>query len=418
MISSPPVLGAESIGQFQSDPMAFLLSQHARHGEVFAVELGGVPTVIFGGERGPAELFRAERGHLAVHNTPLVHELFGRAVFNLAGEHHRRARRPLRQAVTGRPLRDLTPTVTALVARHVAQWSQLGVFDLHEATRALTLDICARLILGLRPGCDDDQQFPGLFAAFVAAAEVDSADRGSDRVYHHGLAAAGELRAIVGRRVASLDGTPGRDVVSHLVIGGEVSPSEVGDHLLAVMIAARETTASLLTWMLIEIAQDPDLAQTAADESQTAGHPVSATAQALLWETERRHSPNIFSRRTVTADLATPYGVIPRGWHAAYSPAANHLLPGLFEDPWCFRPARFAGQAGVRRAGGLLTFGQGAHACPGKPFAELLAGTVAATVMRAHRLALAGAPPHQVRYLPVKIPDGPVRAVLGPRRRP
>ncbi|RSM45685.1 hypothetical protein DMB66_50610 [Actinoplanes sp. ATCC 53533] len=417
MNSSPPGLVTESSDLFQADPMAFLLSQHAQHGEVFAMELDGTPTVIFGGERGPAVLFRAERNHLAVHNTPLVHELFGRAVFNLVGEHHRRARRPLRQAVTGRPLREMTPAVAALVARHVARWSELGVFDLHEATRALTLDVCARLILGLPPGCDDDQQFPGLFAAFVAAAEADCAVRDSDPVYQRGLAAAGELRAMIGRRVAAVDGTPGRDVVSHLVGAGEVSPSDVGDHLLAVMIAARETTASLLTWMLIEIAQDPDNAQTAAGEIHTAGHLDSAAVHAVLWETERRHSPNMLSRRAVTADLATPYGVIPHGWHAAYSPAANHLLPDLFDDPGRFRPARFAGQAGARRAGGLLTFGQGAHACPGKPFAELLAVTVM-TALGAHRLTLAGPPPEQVRYLPVKIPACPVRAVLRPRSRP
>ena len=197
MNSSPPGLVTESDDLFHADPMAFLLSQHARHGEVFVLELDGAPTVIFGGERGPAMLFRAERDHLAVHNTPLVHELFGRAVFNLAGEHHRHARRPLRQAVTGRPLRKMTPAVAALVARHVAQWSEVGVFDLHEATRALTLDVCARLILGLRPGCGDDQQFPGLFAAFVAAAEADSANRDSDPVYQRGLTAAGELRAMI-----------------------------------------------------------------------------------------------------------------------------------------------------------------------------------------------------------------------------
>ena len=418
MNSSPPGLFTESSDLFRADPMAFLLSQHAQHGEVFAVELDGAPTVIFGGERGPAVLFRAERDHLGVHNTPLVHELFGRAVFNLAGEHHRQARRLLRHAVTGRPLREMTPAVTALVARHVAQWSELGVFELRDATRALTLDVCARLILGLPPGSDDDKQFPGLFTAFVAAAEADSANRDSDPVYQRGLAAAGELRAMVGRRVAAVDGMPGREVVSHLVGGGEVSPSDVGDHLLAVMIAARETTASLLTWMLIEIAQDPDIAQAAADEIDTAGHLDSAAVQALLWETERRHSPNVLSRRTVIAELATPYGVIPRGWHAAYSPAANHLLPGLFDDPWRFRPARFAGHAGVRRAGGLLTFGQGVHACPGKPFAELLAVTVMANVLGAHRLTLTGPPPKQVRYLPVKIPACPVRAVLRPRSRP
>ena len=138
----------------------------------------------------------------------------------------------------------------------------------------------------------------------------------------------------------------------------------------------------------------------------------------ILWEAERLHSPNMLSCRTVVSNLVTPYGVVPQGWHAAYSPAVNHLLPSLFDNPLSFRPERFAGKAGVRRAGELLTFGKGLHSCPGKSFAELLAVTVMTTVLGAHRLSLIGPPPEPLRYLPVKTPTHPVWAVLQRRNMP
>ena len=34
---------------------------------------------------------------------------------------------------------------------------------------------------------------------------------------------------------------------------------------------------------------------------------------------------------------------IAKNWNVAYSPAANHLMPHLYEDPLRFQPDRFHG---------------------------------------------------------------------------
>jgi cytochrome P450 len=217
---------------------------------------------------------------------------------------------------------------------------------------------------------------------------------------------------MIARRAALVASVADVNVISRLAVNTKLPPSDVGDHLLAVMIAVRETTSSLLTWLLIELAQLPQTVLALADEAQTLDRAVTGNMRALLWETERRHSPNILSRRVVIDNFVTPYGLVPEGWHAAYSPAVNHLFPSLFGDPVSFRPARFGGQFGMRLAASLLTFGNGIHACPGKPFAELVAVTFMTAVLRDCRLTLTSAPPANARYLPVKTPAFPVLALL------
>lgn len=407
MTAAPPRIVAGSTRHFEADPIGFLLSRHAEHGDAFAVLLDDIPTVIFGGAAGPATLFKAERDHLAVHNTSSVHRLFRRAVFNLTGEAHLNARRVLSQTLTGSRLRDLIPALNALVDNHVARWAGLAPFDLHEATRRLTLDVCARVILGLPPGGSDDRAFPVVFEAFAAAANIQSeTDTASAMVHRQGLDAAECLREMIVRRAT----TPfGLNVASLLTAADGMSLADVADHLLALLIAARETTATLLTWALIELAGDPESGNTVAEAS---GHSAPPTPRNLLREICRLHSPNTLSRRIVVKDLPTAFGLIPRGWHAAYSPAANHLLADQFEDPLRFWPGRFVGSAGARHAAGLLTFGRGDHACLGRQFAERIALRVLETVTCSFRPVLLNTRPEVHQYLPLKIPACPVWAAL------
>ena len=92
--------------------------------------LDGVETVLVGTWAGLGELSAAERGHLEVLNTPLVHDLFGRALFNLTAK------------VTGRPAVGRARAVRPAPAGYVAsllevidpvagRWAQHGTADLH-----------------------------------------------------------------------------------------------------------------------------------------------------------------------------------------------------------------------------------------------------------------------------------------------
>lgn len=143
---------------------------------------------------------------------------------------------------------------------------------------------------------------------------------------------------------------------------------------------------------------------------------AAPTLRAALLEAERLHSPNGLSLRRVVTDVDIGGFHVPRGWRAAYSPAANHLMADLYPEPHRFRPDRFLNAATPPTAD-LLTFGRGAHRCPGRHLAEMVVLLVAAVACSRFSIVLTEVRPHGVRYLPVKAPTSAVLAKVVPRER-
>lgn len=405
---------------FTASPLEALVQARQQHGDIFAARWLGARTVFFTGPVGEAAFFHAERGHMTVHNTRTVRDLFGRAIFNLSGADHAQARALLRSALAGPPLAAHAPRAVLLAEQHVAKWAAAPQVDAYKAARALTWDACAELILGLPAG--SDAAAAALLDSFALGTVIAPTGRHLRPGYWRGFQARTRLREVIRRTADARAGAP-PSVLRLLAVsagqrGGDLSA--LPDHMLAILIAARETTASLITWMLVELAA-PHTADGLASEAEAAEADPGALLdregtpelRAMLLETERLHSPNPLSRRTVTSAFDAGGYHVPAGWRAAYSPAASHLMPDLYPDPLDFRPGRFRDGHG-RTSNSLLTFGAGLHACPGKPFAEMLALSVAAAILRRHRVTLPAGAPARVRFWPVKVPAGPIPVSLRP----
>ncbi|MGW4368102.1 cytochrome P450 [Nocardia takedensis] len=420
-MNTPPVL-SDTVAH---DLPRFLTQAHLNNrGRPFALPGGSradSPTAFCIGPGAVGELFAHERDSLAVHNTEAVHGLFRRAVFTLSGDEHTRARAHLAVGLRHDAITAYLPAVAALAHDHVTAWRDRAPVALHQAVRSFTMQVCLTAILGLRPDQPTAQQIPELFDRFVAGTELpaDASDSGPTRI--DALTAAEDLRTIL--HACALRGAPAAapSVVSTLAAAGPAPAGELVDHLLALLIAARETTASLITWMLIECALDPRLGVTGredargllADPARAARRGAAAGLRAAMAECLRRHTPNTASTRIATADIAVADCVIPAGWRVAYSAPATGLLPQLYENPDHFDPGRFTGPQGVSRAGALLGFGRGAHSCAGRGFAEAVTLLAAAAVLADHRIELLDPRrPAVARFHPVRVPAGSVDAVL------
>jgi cytochrome P450 len=408
---------------FDEDPLGVMDRAHHRRGPVFRMTVDGAETVLVGTGAGLGELFAVERGHLEVLNTALVHDLFGRAVFNLVGDRHAEARRRLRTALSGRALSAYVAPLLDVSAPMSIRWAEPGVVDLHAAAREVTLAMSARVLLGIGPGVADAAEFAAEFGRFVAATDVQSGRRRfASARYWTGRRARRRLHALFARRAATA--AAGVDLGSALPglaaafenTSGDVGP--LADHLLALLIAARETTASLVTWCLIELACHREHAELAAREAHAAmaepGLLVRRDAlpvlRAVLAETQRMHSPNLLSLREAVCPVELGGYRIPPGMRVAYSASAGHFDPEVFPQPHAFRPGRFL--AGTTPGARLWAFGGGAHACLGRPLAELMTVTVLACALHQGLPRLPAGPPSRLRYRPAKAPLVAVPFVL------
>lgn len=408
---------------FTADPLGVLNEGHRRHGPVFRMSVDGVDTVLVGTWAGLGELFAAERGRLDVLNTPLVHDLFGRALFNLTACGHGEARRRLRPALAGRALPGYVPSLLDVIGPATDRWALDGTADLHEQVRALTGAMSARVLLGITPGEADAARFAAAFKVFVAATGAPPGPaRYADRRYWAGRSARRDLHALFSRRAAQATGdAPGGSALAGLVAAFADAPAEAGpleDHLLALLIAARETTASLLTWCLVELASHRGHAEYAAAEARTvAAGPDRLVARdklpvlrSVLAECLRLHAPNLLSMRETVCPLTLAGHRIGEGARVAYSPSAGHFDPAAFPRPQQFRPGRFlARQASASR---LWAFGGGAHACLGRPLAEWMALAVMAAALQRGLPSLPDGPPARISFRPAKAPIDPLPFAL------
>jgi cytochrome P450 len=412
----PPQFSSEG---FDQDPLSVMNAGHCQYGPVLRMTIDRAETVMVGTETGLSELFTAERGQLEVSNTALVHDLFGRAVFNLAGDGHVEARRRLRTALSGRALSGYIGPLLAVCAPVTDLWAKQSVADLYVVSRDITHMMSARVLLGIAPDERDAAVFAADFGRFVAATDVYTARRRFTTArYWAGRRARGRLQPLFARRAASA--APGADpgsALPALAAAFDDAPSQVGplaDHLLALLIAARETTASLLTWCLIELARNREHAERATLEAHAAmadpGLLVRQDAlpflRAVLAETQRMHSPNLLSVREAVCPVELGGYRIPAGMRVAYSPSAGHFDSEVFPQPQAFEPGRFV--AGTVTRARLRAFGGGAHACLDRPLAELMTLIVVVCALSQGLPRIPAGPPDLIRYRPAKAPVVPV----------
>jgi cytochrome P450 len=201
------------------------------------------------------------------------------------------------------------------------------------------------------------------------------------------------------------------DVLSRLLVAApEQSDRELRDHLVTLLLAGHETTASTLAWALHDIAHDPDLqrrVQAAVDERDD--EYLEATVKEAL--RLRPVISNVARRLTEPARVA---GLdLPAGVVVFPSIALVQRRPDRYPDPETFRPERFLGQNPA--PGTWIPFGGGLRRCLGAGLATVEAKAVLTAVLARVRVDPAGAPERmKVRNITV-VPGRGARLVIRPR---
>lgn len=358
-----------------------------------------------------------------------VDYLMGGSLLTLDGAPHRRIRSAMNPTFSARGLAESTAAERSreTVQRHARAFVDGGGGDAHERALEMTLDVIFRIV-----GVDIDA-LDAWRAAYQRALwgfiPVPLDWPGTPRYFARRATVwiDAELRRLVRRATA----VEGRSIVHALLRsrdedGEPLSEDDLVANLRILFLAAHETTATTMTWALVELAKQPGLMRRIQAEVDAAGGEAPRTpaeakrlplCEAVFREAVRLYGPVWFIERSAGEELT---------WHGARIPAGTPLAlpallwardPELYPDPDTFNPDRWLGRPGTPTPYELSQFGGGPHFCLGYHLSwleslQFLAALAGALSSRKAQLRLAAGRAPKVVYFPTPRPSPAARVVV------
>jgi cytochrome P450 len=337
---------------------------------------------------------------------------------------HLSQRKLMLPAFHGEKMKRLSGLVEEVAEREVERWPTQEPVPLHPRLQALTLEVILRAVFGLDSGARLDALRNRLAGILEYGARPSSMlpmfQRG--RRWRQFAQARGEADALIYETIDErrANGGEDRDDILAMLLsarhedGSPMSPVELRDELMTLLVAGHETTASELAWAFERLTRTPDVLERLTAEIDSGDGDAYVTA--TVYETLRRRPvlPNAAPRLVME-----PIEV--GGWR--YEPgvcliADSYLLhhdPDVYPDPYAFRPERFLGeQPGTYT---WIPFGGGRRRCLGASFAMLEMKIVLRAVLAQNELAPAAPGEEGARRRSITLsPRAGSRAVLRARR--
>ena len=338
---------------------------------VFLSDPADIRTVLTGDA---GDLHPGAGGHVIA---PLIGE---RSFMLLEEEEHARARRAITPAFHRRMLAEQTEVLTRFVEEAVASWPTHTPVALHPRIRALTLKVILRIIFSdqdARELAGLQQRLMGMLAITDSLLLQGPRLRhvpGWRRMWRRFLAERVDVDRLVYRLVDERRPHHGEhgDLLDMLLLAAEqprgpMSPVEVRDNLMSMILAGHETTTGELAWACQLLAHNPRVQERLRDDLDAGGEEyLTATVN----ETMRHRPVFVFTiPRAVNRPVQIGAWSYPPQVQLAACTYLLHHQPDLYPEPHTFRPERFIGAAAQSRT--WLPWGGGAKHCLGRHFAML-----------------------------------------------
>jgi cytochrome P450 len=175
-----------------------------------------------------------------------------------------------------------------------------------------------------------------------------------------------------------------------------MTDGEVRDEVMTLFFAGHETTANLMSWTWLLLAESPETRQRLLVEIDEVLHGAAPSCTALeslpltlriLKESMRLYPPVYGIGRVAERDVTIGGVRVPQGTTVAVNIYGMHRRPDLFPDPEVFDLDRFTPEReGSLPRSAYMPFGSGPRVCIGAHFALMEAHLLLATI--AQRISL------------------------------
>jgi cytochrome P450 len=360
----------------------------AASGDVVSLRLGIRRAVVLSHPDLVREVFVNESKHFVrgITGAPL-RWLIGEGLLLSEGEVWRRQRRDISPLFAHDHATDWIRAIESAGATLVARWASGETRDVYYEMHRLTMDVVARLFLGLAPG-DDGRLHPALEAL------LEEEFRGTIRVGplrwpFRPRATTRALDDLVDQQIGAAAST-GSGPFINAVAATANDRAEVRDQLMTFIITGQETTAVALAWFwhlvsvneMVEHALRVELAR-----PTPAGRGTYPYLTAVLHETLRLFPPVIAQGRETTQACVIGGVTLQAGDLVGFSQWAIHRDGRWFDQPERFLPDRWLDGLDARlHPFAYFPFGGGRRVCVGKELALTVAATVIPMIARQFRL--------------------------------
>ncbi|HKP64731.1 MAG TPA: cytochrome P450 [Polyangiales bacterium] len=422
-----PLLG--DLLAFVRDARGLCQRMHAKHGPNFRLKILGAPMLVIGQ---PDLIREVLLDHEHEYSNRIgwhlaIGELFGGGLMLRDFEEHREHRQIMQAAFRPQALAGYLERLNPIVGRALAGWK--GRVEAYAAVKQLSLDIAVEVFLGISLG-DEARRINRAFVDMVAASVAPVRLEVPGLAYHRGMKARRMLVDYFARLIPERRRTGGTDLLSQLCQaatddGARFSDEEIIDHIIFLLMAAHDTTASSLSALLWALAQHPEWQARLGTAMRARSEPTLGWTMRdefedfdlCFNEALRMFPPVAFFGRRVTCDTRLGELRLPRNTSVAPAPLVAHYLPEYWTEPERFDPERFAPQRAEHRrhTHSYLPFGGGAHTCIGMGFARLEVRAVLYQLLRRFELRLPDNYRLDMQSVPIGKPRGGLPLILRPQ---
>ncbi|RKP27255.1 lanosterol 14-alpha demethylase [Syncephalis pseudoplumigaleata] len=430
-----PFIG--SMVSFGMNPVQFLQKNREIYGDYYTFLMFGRRMTYCLGVDGNNAFFNARLADANAEEAyaSLTVPVFGEGVvYDVPNHMLMDQKRFAKGGLTADAFRLYVPIIVKEVEDYFARWHEpSGVGNIHEAMAQCIVNTATHCLMGreIRAMMDDtvaqlyedmDKGFTPLNFLFPSLPLP--AYRRRDRA-HAKMSAL--FQSIIDARRASTDAPPDDMMTalmnSHYKDGRRMSDKEVGNLMIALLMAGQHTSSATTTWAILYLADRPALVEALREEQRKCLGDDLATPiayehlrdmrllDAVVRETLRLRPPIVTAMRKVMRPMTVAGGkyVVPAGHYLGSSPALTQLDPTYFKEPLQFEPTRWLdnnsatadeeetagdqvdyGFGTIKLSGArnpYLPFGAGRHRCIGESFAYVQIKTILATMLRLFDLA-------------------------------
>ncbi|KAL8144027.1 hypothetical protein V2J09_017059 [Rumex salicifolius] len=360
-----PYLG-ETLQLYSQDPNLFFAKKQKRYGEIFKTNILGCPSVMLASPEA-SKFVLATHAHLFKPTYPKSKEtLIGpSALFFHQGDYHTRIRKLVQTSLTPESIRALVPGIQSIASSTLESWHGGRIINTFTEMKK-----------ELRRNYSQVENGYNSFPNTLPWTPYKKALRARQRLTEI-------IRGIVNERKARR--LEEKNLLGHLLnstVNEALTQDQIVDNIIGVLFAAQDTTASVITWIIKYLHDNPKLLEDVKTEQKAIYEANNEGEKPLTWIQTRNmpythrvshHQKYSYTDFRVVLESLRMASIISFTFREAVTDVLPlfrniHHNPEFFKDPQIFDPAKFEV---APKPNTFMPFGSGVHACPGNELAKL-----------------------------------------------